>query len=84
MPSVTPKERDTALARAGGWRRSFRSANPPQAPRRFGPSGGPCRFPSRLAETTMRRSACCAVQPHRPPLHIGDFAIIGSHIAFAQ
>ena len=29
------------------------------------------------------RSACCAVQPHRPPLHIGDFAIIGSHIAFA-
>jgi len=27
--SITPKEREPALARACGWRRSFRAANPP-------------------------------------------------------
>jgi len=75
---------DAALVRAGGWRRSFRSANPPHAPRRFG--SWAIRAASRRAwrRRLCVRSACGAVQPHRPPLHIGDFAIIGSHIAFAQ
>jgi len=35
MLTDSPKQ-DSALARAGGWRRSFRSANPPHAPRRSG------------------------------------------------
>jgi hypothetical protein len=34
MATILPKK-VAALARAGGWRCSFRSANPPHAPRRF-------------------------------------------------
>lgn len=48
---------------------SLRQPNPRAATVGF--TFGPCRFPPRLVETTMRSSARYAVQPHRPPLHIG-------------
>lgn len=70
MLSKLPKK-VTALARAGGWLRSFRSANPPHAPRRFGSLA--VRAASRRAwrRRLSARSARCSVQRHRPPRHAG-------------
>jgi hypothetical protein len=52
MPTNLPKK-VAALARAGGLRCSFRTANP-RTRRDIWIMGGPCRFPSQRAETTMR------------------------------
>jgi hypothetical protein len=70
--------KDSALARAGGWRRSFRFANPPHAPRRSGASA---------VRAAVRRASgddYAFVPPVAPSSRTDRFYIIAGFIAFAQ
>jgi len=61
--------RETALARAGGWLRSVRSAIPPHAPRQFQFMGRSVPLPVARRRRLCARSARRSVQPHRPHEH---------------
>ena len=77
MLTDLPKK-DFALARAGGWLRSFRSANPPHAPRRSGASA---------VRAAVRRASgdyYAIVPPVAPFSRTDRICIFAGFIPFAQ
>jgi len=77
MLTDLPQE-DSALARAGGWLRSFRSANPPHAPRRAG------SFAVRAAVRRASGNDYAFVPPVAPSNRTDRSRTIDAFIAFAQ
>ena len=71
-------KQDTALARAGGWLRSFRSANPPPAPRRSGASA------VRAAVRRANGNDYAFVPPVAPSGRTDRFPIFAGFNPFAQ
>jgi hypothetical protein len=77
MLTDSPKQ-DSALARAGGWLRSFRSANPPPAPRRSGASA------VRAAVRRANGNDYAFVPPVAPSSRTDRFPIFAGFNPFAQ
>src|SRR5437867_3195900 len=77
MLTELPQEA-SALARAGGWLRSFRSANPPHAPRRSGASA------VRAAVRRASGNDYALVPPVAPSSRTDRSHTVGALIAFAQ